>query len=75
MSASNEAAVLPQSLWAATAAPPIPQTELVHDDSAHSMPGRHRVKKEWEDRAFRGFDAARVAVAPAAQGPRENASF
>ena len=34
MSASNEAAALPQSLWAATAAPPIPHTELVHDDSA-----------------------------------------
>jgi len=34
MSASNPAAALPQSLWAATAAPPIPHTELVHDDSA-----------------------------------------
>jgi NADPH-dependent 2,4-dienoyl-CoA reductase/sulfur reductase-like enzyme len=34
MSGLNEAAALPESLWAATAAPPIPNTELVHDDSA-----------------------------------------
>jgi len=34
MSAANEAAALPPSLWAATAAAPIHHAELVHDDEA-----------------------------------------
>jgi glycine/D-amino acid oxidase-like deaminating enzyme len=34
LSASKQVAALPQSLWAATAGPPLPHTELAHDDSA-----------------------------------------